>query len=348
MPEMAACAVPDNTAPMRPVIVLLLALFVGLSSGEAIARDGEPRSIEISSRPIATFEVRSDESRFGPFEYLGGLELSSPDRTFGGLSALRMRNDGVGMIAVTDTGYWLTADLQRDSDGRLSGLSDAVMTAMRNRAGEVVQSRYGVDAEGLAIDGDRVLVSYERDHRIEVFALSDIPTAAPVSSLSQPIPDHEFRNNRGMEALAIAPPGSSLDGAIVTVSEKSLDRQGNLFAAIVTGPDKGLFFVRRHPPFDVTDGDFLPNGDLLLLERRFSVSRGVGMRIRRIKDGDIRAGKTVDGDVLMEADFGFQIDNMEGLDVTVAPDGSTRILLLSDDNHSLLQRTLLLEFRLDQ
>lgn len=333
---------------MHLCAVLALIFIVGLSPGRAAERDGIARSITISSLPIPTFKVRSGETRFGPFEYLGGVELTSPDPIFGGLSALRLLDDGTGVIAVTDTGYWLTGDLQRDRNGRITGLANAVLAAMRNLAGEVVQSRYQADAEGLAIDGDRVLVSFERDHRIEVFALSGIPTAAPVSTLAHPIPDYEFRSNRGMEALAIAPKGSALDGAVIAVSEKSINKQGDVFAAIVTGPGKGVFFVRRHPPFDVTDGDFLPNGDLLLLERRFSVSQGVGMRIRRISGGDIRAGKTVDGDVLLEADFGYQIDNMEGLDVTTGPDGSTRVLLLSDDNHSLLQRTLLLEFRLHE
>lgn len=336
---------PVKTGPMRLFAALALAFLAGLSPGLTAERDGAPRSAKISSLPIATFKVRSSETRFGPFDYLGGLVLSSPDPVFGGLSALRLRDNGTGVIAVTDTGYWFTADLQRDGDGRLSGLSNGELTAMRDRAGNVVQSRYGVDAEGLAIDGDRVMVSFERDHRIEVFALSGIPTAAPVSTLPHLIPDHEFRNNRGMEALAVGPPGSALDGALVAIAEKSLDKQGNIFAAIVTGPDRGVFFVRRHPPFDVTDGDFLPNGDLLLLERRFSVAQGVGMRIRRIPDGEIRPGKTVDGEVLLEADFGFQIDNMEGLDVSVTADGGIRVLLLSDDNHSVLQRTLLLEFR---
>ena len=86
--------------------------------------------------------------------------------------------------------------------------------------------------------------------------------------------------------------------------------------------------------------------DLLLLERRFSLAGGVGMRIRRIAGGDIAAGETVDGAVLIEADFGYQIDNMESLDVFAGPGGSTHILLASDDNHSLLQRNIVLEFRL--
>jgi hypothetical protein len=327
---------------------LVLATLAGLAPATAVDRDGTAHEIAVSSYPIPTFKVHSDETRFGPFEFLGGVELSSPDPEFGGLSALRLLEDGASFIGTLDTGFWITGKIERDGDGRLAGVSDVVMAAMRGPDGAVVKSRYDVDAEGLAIDGDRVLVSFEREHRIEIFALSGIPTGAPISELPHPIPDYEFRSNRGMEAIAIAPKGTALDGAVIVVSEKSLNKNGDLFAGIVTGPGKGVFFVRRHAPFDVTDGDFLPNGDLLLLERRFSIAGGVGMRIRRILGSDIRAGKTVDGDILLEADFSYQIDNMESLDITTAADGSTRVLLVSDDNHSLLQRTLMLEFRLHE
>jgi hypothetical protein len=53
----------------------------------------------------------------------------------------------------------------------------------------------------------------------------------------------------------------------------------------------------------------------------------------------------LDGDVLIEADLGFEIDNMEGL--AVHQDGGQTILtLISDDNFSFIQRTILLEFAL--
>ncbi|MEK1866862.1 MAG: esterase-like activity of phytase family protein, partial [Ensifer adhaerens] len=46
-------------------------------------------------------------------------------------------------------------------------------------------------------------------------------------------------------------------------------------------------------------------------------------------------------------DMGYQIDNMEGLDVVVRPDGEVRVIVVSDDNHSILERNLMLEFRLN-
>ncbi|WP_136658281.1 esterase-like activity of phytase family protein [Nitratireductor sp. XY-223] len=325
---------------------LVLAALVSVVPASAVARDGGLQDVAVEAMQIPNFKVRSDRTRFGDLEYLGGIELSSPDRVFGGLSALRLLEDRTRFIGVLDTGHWITGRLERDDAGRLSGIADLRVAAMRDKAGQVVDARWLVDAEGLAVEGDDVFVSFERRHRIERHRLDELPQARPVADIAQPIPAYEFRNNRGMEALSIAPRGSPLDGALVTVSEKSLNKKGDIFAAIVTGPSKGVFFVRRYPPFDVTDGDFLPNGDLLLLERRFSIAEGVGMRIRRIAAEDIAPGRTVDGPVLIEADFGEQIDNMESLDIYESADGGTRILLASDDNHSLLQRNLILEFAL--
>ena len=333
----------------RGLAALFAAVFLfGSPLALADHRDGAVRAIEVDARPIPTFKRGSAETLFGPFRYLGGMQLSSPDPAFGGLSALRLLSDGHRFIAVSDNGYWLTGQLRRGGSSQPTGISEATIAAMRDLDGTVIPSRYAVDAEGLAIDGDTAFVSFERNHRIEAFSLAGIPSAAPLSRMPHPIPRHEFRRNRGMEAVAVAPADTPLDGAIIVISERSLNPAGDLFAAIVRGAQTGVFFVRRHPPFDVTDGAFLPNGDLLLLERRFSYANGVGMRIRRIQGADIRVGRTVDGPVLLEADGSYQIDNMESIEVYRTPGGATHVLLLSDNNHSLLQRTLLLEFLLEE
>jgi hypothetical protein len=70
------------------------------------------------------------------------------------------------------------------------------------------------------------------------------------------------------------------------------------------------------------------------------------VRIVRIAGGDIKPGALVDGKTIFEADAGEQIDNMEGLDAFRAADGSIHLIMVSDDNHSILQRNLMLEFRL--
>jgi hypothetical protein len=47
---------------------------------------------------------------------------------------------------------------------------------------------------------------------------------------------------------------------------------------------------------------------------------------------------------MLEADLAHEIDNMEGLSVHRARDGATLLTLISDDNFSILQRPLLLQF----
>jgi hypothetical protein len=84
-----------------------------------------------------------------------------------------------------------------------------------------------------------------------------------------------------------------------------------------------------------------------VLERRFSWARGVAMRIRSIPLSSIKPGALVDGPELIYADMGYQIDNMEGLSVHREADGTQVLTLISDDNFSALQRTLLLQFALD-
>jgi hypothetical protein len=133
---------------------------------------------------------------------------------------------------------------------------------------------------------------------------------------------------------------------LIAISERSLDSEGNIVAAMIEGPRPGSFSIKRTENYDVSDAALMPNGDLLLLERHFSLLRGISVRIRRVLQRDIRPGAVVDGAILIEADLGYQLDNMEGIAVHRSPSGETIITLVSDDNFSALQRTLLLQFAL--
>ena len=162
------------------------------------------------------------------------------------------------------------------------------------------------------------------------------------------IPANELRMNRGFETVTRANPYGQHEGGLVVVSEKSLDKKGNIFAAIIEGPHKGIFTIKRSGDFDITDGAFLPDGDLLLLERSFTVAVGVKIRLRRISGELVAKGAVADGPIVFSADMAYQIDNMEAMDVWQRADGVVMVSLMSDDNHSMLQRNLYLEFVLHQ
>lgn len=331
---------------LRLAVAIPLFLSIVASVAGAHAQSPLLERMSVDSRPITRFLIGSDQTRFGPLEFVGGLSMSSRGRNFGGFSAFRFLQPGSEFIGVADTGFWFFGRIERDGSGRPVGVTDFRMMPMVDAAGAPLPGKRDVDAEGLEVHENTVTVSFEREHRVSEFELRIDDMRAPLRNVDYLVPRRELRQNRGFETVARAPDEGPLAGARVIVAEKSIDQDGNIFAAILEGPHKGVFKVARSGEFDVTDGVFLPDGDLLLLERRFSMAEGVAMRLRRIEADTIRSGGLADGPALFEADMSYQIDNMEGLDVWRRDDGALMVSMISDDNHSILQRNLYLEFQL--
>jgi hypothetical protein len=104
--------------------------------------------------------------------------------------------------------------------------------------------------------------------------------------------------------------------------------------------------LKRLGGFDITDAAPLPDGGIVVLERRFRYSEGVKMRIRHIAESELKPGTLIQGDVLLEANDSLNIDNMEAITAHRAASGETVLTLMSDDNFSPLQRTLIMQFAL--
>ncbi len=329
-----------------PGVLLLTAAL--LAQAGATERDLSLQLVDINAFPIESFKIGSSETRFGRLEFIGGMEMTSSSRDLGGLSAFRFLGAGTGFIGVADTGFWFAGTVERSETGAPKGISGFRMRAMPDGGGTRERRKWEADAEGLIVKGGEVTASFERVHRIASGALDAETLEISLEDERLPAPARELRNNKGFETLALSPDAGPLAGARVAVTEKSLNKNGDIYAAVMEGPKKGIFFVARNGAFDITDGDFLPNGDLLLLERRFNMADGIAMRLTLVKGADIEPGATVSGETLLEADMGYQIDNMEALDVWRDSAGATRVTLLSDDNHSILQRNIFLEFKLTE
>lgn len=306
--------------------------------------------VEILWKPIAAFDAsRPELTSFGAFTFLRGGVLSADYAEFGGFSGLHMSGNGENLLAISDRGQWLRARMPRSETGVVPSLFWGAMDDILDLNGQVPGRKRDKDAEGLAVHGDRAYVSFERLDSVREYELPQTGMPDIERLVSYPFPAHELRQNEGLEALAIAPPSSAIGGGnLVAISEGSINPQGDLFAFVLSGARRGTFFVKARDDFNVTDAAFLPDGDLLLLERRFSLSRGLGMRIRHIASADIGPGQTVDGPMLMEADLSQSIDNMEGISVWQNDRGETIVSLISDDNLSFLQQTVYLEFRYDR
>jgi hypothetical protein len=70
------------------------------------------------------------------------------------------------------------------------------------------------------------------------------------------------------------------------------------------------------------------------------------MRLRRVAASEIKPGAVIQGEVLLEATDALNIDNMEAVAVQRRVSGETVITIMSDDNFSGLQRTLIMQFAL--
>lgn len=306
-----------------------------------------PVSIVVAAKPITAFSARApDQHRFGMVEYLGGLELKSSYAEFGGFSAIRVARDGEHFISLSDKGRWFTGRIVYERN-RPVGIAEAMMAPMLGPDGRALAARGWFDTESLAERDGWLYVGIERVNRIVRFDFARQGVLARAEVVPAPPGVSHLPYNKGLEALTFAPRNSKLAGALIGFSERGLDPNGNLKAFLIGGATPGEFSVKRRDDFDISDSaTLLPSGDILLLERRFSWWTGIAMRLRRISISAIAPGALVDGTDLLFADLGYQIDNMEGLSVHADSNGDTVLTLISDDNFSILQRTVLLQFRL--
>jgi hypothetical protein len=277
----------------------------------------------------------------GKLAWRGGLQISSSDPRFGGLSALHVSGDGRRLIALSDKGRWITARLRYDSDGHLDGIGDAEIGPLMGPDGNPVAGTVDGDAESLAITGDATVVAFEGRHRLWSYAgappaFSHLPTRLPR------LPDiARAHRNRGIEALA-----ALFGGRLLAVAEDFPPKRGDLHGWVSDqGVWRALSYARtgRFLPVGAT---VLPGGDLVVLERRFTWLGGLASRIVRIAAESIQPGARLVGKQLALLAAPLVSENFEGIATRRGRDGATLIYLVSDDNFHMLQVTLLVMFAL--
>ncbi len=332
-------------------MTVIAALLGMLLSGCALpplagARNGKLR---IDTQEIFLNPEKPGQSHVGKLAFRSGFVLSSDATYFGGLSGLSLSPNGDGLIAVSDHGDLLRARLRVDGRGRLQGLSEAEMHRLRGIDGRPLPQgldKRHQDAEAVErlADGS-YLVSFERRHRVLRYA----DLLGRPSLFATPPGIGEAPRNGGLEAMTPLP-----DGRILLLSEKFRGNKGGVDGAgdyigwllAADGQSLGQVYWPSVGIFRPTDLAALPNGDVLLLQRRFTFSGGMGARLSRIPAARIKAGGRLIDEELARLAPPLSVDNFEGLAVHPDPGGGWLIYLLSDDNFSPLQRTLLLQFHL--
>jgi hypothetical protein len=318
-------------------------LFGLLSSVSSPEPPQKQIAIKIPATPIDRFDPENPSCRrFGALEYRGGLVLTSTDKLFGGISALRLQPDGSHFIALSDHGFWLRGRIVY-SGNQPAGLDEAVMAPVLDPNGKPSDQW---DTESLAEDNGLLYVGIERRNFIMRYDYARKGLLARAEPIDVPSCIKDLPSNQGLEAMVFMPRNLPLGRTLIAFSEHGLDASGNLTAFLIGGSTPGTFSVKRTQEFDISDAALLPDGDLLILERKYFVTEGVSLRIRRLRQAEIKPGSLVDGPVLVQADRRYEIDNMEGLSVHRSKSGEIIITLISDNNYSMVQRTILLQFAL--
>lgn len=301
----------------------------------------------VSAAPVTRFKSVGLDQAVDSLIFRGGLTLQSADDTFGGLSSVSQTGPNQHVTFVTDRGQFVSGQLAFDETDRLIGLIGVTIEPMQNSSGEILPRQFARDAEGMDTiwrDGvpAAVRVSFEHLTRVADFVITDGRPGGPAREVSIPEWMSEERHNESLETICIAPPASPVAGSTVLIMENVLDADGNHRGALLGVNDKGPIAYVNSPVVNPTDCAFLPNGDLLILERGLSIFAFV-MNLRRVPAAEVRPGNVMRGELLLSAQGG-EVDNMESLMVYTTPGGEQRILMGSDDNFSDWQRTLILEF----
>lgn len=311
------------------ILAVLLVPALTLLPGICLADGG--------SRPVPLAEDPAKADRAGALLYRGGLVLTGGEADFGELSDIRVSPDGARFIALSDKGAVVRGRLSHRADGTLSAAADydlRVLPELGMAPGDVRRR----DSEGLAALGDGTwAVSFERDHRIAIY---NHEFTRLISTLPRPPGIEQRKDNQGIEALA-----TLADGSIVALAEGA-SAPGRHDGWRWSGGSWTRFVYAALDPFRPTAAARLPDGDLLVLERRSSWAGGLGARITVVPAAAIAEGVVVEGREIGRIDPPQIMENFEGIDVRAGADGRVFVYLISDDGGSPILRTVLLMFEL--
>jgi hypothetical protein len=306
----------------------------------AAAAQARAAEVAVGATPIGLEFAETSRTTVGKLEYRGGLRLAATSATFGGLSGLRVSSDGTRLLAITDRAAWLRAELRYDGRGVLTGIERVDLTPMLDADGRALAPPRS-DAESLVRTPTAVFVALERQHRVLRFDADENGPLAGARGRPEPVPAEfaQIPMNEGLEAMT-----ALSDGRLFVISEGAFEGDAVRAWILTAGgrPAESLRYVPANG-FNPTDATTLANGDVLVLERRFTVFDR-GARIVRLSAADIRGGARLVGEEIARLLPPMQVDNFEGIDAVADPAGGTRIFLVSDDNFSAFQRTLLLQF----
>jgi hypothetical protein len=288
----------------------------------------------------------------------GYVLTNDQDSRFGEWSGMAFDEKG-DLIFVSDRGAYLKSSIV-NKDGYLQ---DFINTTI-GKISVDNNTKTAKDFEELAISNGSCFISDESLHQIlryENCDFSKLPMAIKIPNWN-----NELSYNKGIEAFDI-----NLEGKFLAIAEYSQDKKNNsVHKAYYWGLENNYsqiswlkeFNYLSNEGYGVSGLKFLKNGDLLVLERHYNKKFGgfaenYEIDIKYIKRQEIEnaieiENAQVKGKSVIHIDnssisgkYGYA-DNFESIAVK-EENGSTLVYILSDDNRAPFERSILLEFEIN-
>ena len=291
--------------------------------------------VRITATAIQIDPADPGRRTFGRVRYLAGWHLTSRQQPFGGYSALHVEGDR--FLALSDSGNLFR--FRMDRAGQVSDGSFSDLPAFPAYDGH----RSDRDSESMTMGpGGDIWIGFEGHNGILRYAKD----FTQLHSLAWPREMRNWSQNSGPEAMV-----RLTGGRFIVFAEGKLVARDTRLALMFPGDPTMLrnrpFSFGYKPPrgYVATDAAELPDGRIIVLNRRFGIFEGFSMALAIVDTQAIKPGAQVTGEMIAEFKPPLNIDNMEGLSVT-REGGRTILWLISDDNQVPIERTLLLKFEL--
>ncbi len=272
-------------------------------------------------------------SYFAPLAPVALYELNSEDARFGGLSGMDFLDDDT-LIIVSDDGSLIWIDLTGDT---LQPADHVYMTSLRGADGQPLDGKTYADSEGVAWNGETLFISFERGHRVLGYDIEGCGANAR-GALVTDFWSGDFGEIGTMEALAIRDTGTG--ELVIGVEARQLDGAP---IGIFNGNEGSVSQRLAAPELTLLVGADYVGVDtdrLYSLFRSYDPIRGnrIAIGVSAVsEDGTI-------GEMERLAMIGSDVtvDNFEGIAVQPVSPTTDRIVIVSDDNFSARQKTLLM------
>lgn len=312
--------------------------WLGLFTAPAKTADYNIQDITVR---CAHHQTRQNPNDKAQVKY--AISLTSDDEDFGGLSGILLSDDKERFYAISDRARFFHMAPIFDARNNISCFSSVQKRPLRGRSTRALIGHHG-DSEGLSFkknDKNKVLISFERAHRIVEYDLS-MDQLLPQTDY-ETLAIRELPYNKSFETVRMIS-----DNEVIAFPEGHEVKKGFLKGYLYNIKDETNIDItlEKYDGHYITDINILNNGDYLTLERRLSLLTGISTVMRHIKKEDLLSGNPASGNVIFHMTSTEGGDNFEAMEIKHNKT-MNHIYIVSDNNFTSFQKTLLLHLEYD-